>query len=149
MPVEFKHARLPNGRPNKALQYLIEFKMLYDNEGVHTLEGGIARRKRRRSRRPTLPIEPALLFYPKFAWQTLRKGWNYWRGYQRAKALLKRVESDPARWDYTDIAIQPLSDNELGALDLFHETQGGEAFVDKTRRQDALIEKVRTERSAA
>ena len=41
--------------------------MLYANEGVHTLEGGILRRKRRRSRRPGLPIEPAILFYPKFA----------------------------------------------------------------------------------
>ena len=34
-----------------------EFSMLYDNEGVHPLEGGVVRCKRRRrcSRRPGLP----------------------------------------------------------------------------------------------
>ena len=68
-----RHARLEGGRPKKALQYLNEFRMLYENEGVHTLEGGVVRRKRRLSRRPTLPIEPAWLFYPKFAWESARK----------------------------------------------------------------------------
>ncbi len=69
--------------------------MLYENEGVHTLEGGVVRRKRRRSRRPTLPLEPALLFYPKFAIETARKLLSYWRGFRREKALLKRVLADP------------------------------------------------------
>ena len=69
-----RHARLEGGRPNKALQYLNEFRMLYENEGVHTLEGGVVRRKRRRSRRPTLPLEPALLFYPKFAFESAMQG---------------------------------------------------------------------------
>ena len=54
-----RHARLEGGRPKKALQYMVEFKLLYDNEGVHTLEGGVVRRKRRKSRRPTHPREPA------------------------------------------------------------------------------------------
>ena len=59
-----RHARLQGGRPKKALQYLNEFRMLYENEGVHTLEGGVVRRKRRLSRRPTLPIEPAWRLLP-------------------------------------------------------------------------------------
>ena len=42
-----RHARLRGNRPKKALQYLNEFRMLYENEGVHTLEGGVVRRKRR------------------------------------------------------------------------------------------------------
>ena len=62
------------GRPKKALQYLIEFRLLYENEGVHTLEGGVVRRKRRKSRRPTLPLEPAILFYPKFAFESAAQG---------------------------------------------------------------------------
>ena len=33
--------------------------------------------------------------------------------------------------------------NELAALDLFHETRGGEEAVAKQHRQDALIESVR------
>ena len=49
-----RHARLRMRRPHKAMQYLNEFRMLYENEGVHTLEGGVVRRKRRCSRRPDL-----------------------------------------------------------------------------------------------
>jgi tRNA A37 methylthiotransferase MiaB len=138
-----RHARLEGGRPKKALQYLIEFRLLYANEGVHTLEGGVVRRKRRRSRRPTLPLEPAWLFYPKFALESLRKGWNYWRGFRRAKKLLKRIEEDPGRYDYQDLATRPLGHNELAALDLFHETRGGAEAVEKQHRQDVLLESVR------
>ena len=138
-----RHARLEGGRPKKALQYLIEFKLLYANEGVHTLEGGVVRRKRRKSRRPGMAIEPAVLFYPKFAYESLRKAWNYWRGFQRAKGLVKRISADPARWDYLDDATRPLGDNELKAMDLFHETRGGVEAVARIEKQDALIESVR------
>ena len=57
-----RHARRESGRPNKALQYLNEFRMLYENEGVHTLEGGVVRRKRRRSRRPELQARAGAAF---------------------------------------------------------------------------------------
>jgi hypothetical protein len=137
-----RHARLPHGRPKKALQYLLEFRLLYANEGVHTLEGGVVRRKRRKSRRPALPIEPAILFYSRFAFESLRKGWSYWRGFRKGKALLAKIERDPARYEYSDLSIRPLEHNELSALDLFHETRGGEAFVARKQRQDAIVEAV-------
>jgi radical SAM superfamily enzyme len=144
-----RHARLEGGRPKKALQYLNEFRMLYENEGVHTLEGGVVRRKRRLSRRPGMPVEPAILFYPKFAWQSARKALRYWRGFRQEKALLRKVLGDPARRSYTDLATRPLEDNELKALDLFHETRGGEEAVAKAGRQDALLESVRAAHAAA
>jgi radical SAM superfamily enzyme YgiQ (UPF0313 family) len=144
-----RHARLRAGRPNKALQYLNEFRMLYENEGVHTLEGGVVRRKRRRSRRPGFAREPALLFYPKFAVETARKLYRYWRGYRREAAVLKRILADPGRYGYEDLAIRPLAANELAALDLFHETAGGEAFVEKARRLDALVERARSRPQSA
>jgi radical SAM superfamily enzyme YgiQ (UPF0313 family) len=138
-----RHARLEGGRPKKALQYLNEFRMLYENEGVHTLEGGVVRRKRRRSRRPTLKREPAILFYPKFAFESVRKLARYYWGFRREKALLKRVVEDPARFDYVDLATRPLGHEELAALDLFHETRGGAEAVEKQHRQDVLLETVR------
>jgi hypothetical protein len=144
-----RHARLKGGRPKKALQYMVEFKLLYDNEGVHTLEGGVIRRKRRKSRRPGMKREPALLFYPKFAAESLRKAWSYWRGFRKAKGLLKRIVEDPARWDYDDLATRPLGHNELESLDLFHETRGGEEAVAKVARQEALMESVRAGHAAA
>jgi hypothetical protein len=93
--------------------------------------------------------EPALLFYPKFAWDSARKAWSYWRGFRWQKQVLKRVLNDPARWDYEDLAIRPLAANELAALDLFHETAGGEAAVAKARRQEAMIKAVHAAHQAA
>ena len=117
---------------------------------MHTLEGGVVRRKRRKSRRPTLAARArASLFYPKFAFESARKAWNYWRGFRKAKGLLKRIVNDPARYDYSDLATRPLGHNELAALDLFHETRGGEAAVEKQARQEALLESVRAAHEAA
>jgi hypothetical protein len=131
-----RHARRKNGRPNKALQYLNEFRMLYENEGVHTLEGGVVRRKRRKSRRPTLKREPALAFYPKFVFESLRKGFNYWSGFRKQKALLKRIVNDPARYSYTDLSLQKATEEELDNLDMFQKTRGGVEAVAKKHRYD-------------
>jgi radical SAM superfamily enzyme YgiQ (UPF0313 family) len=129
-----RHARLPKGRPSKIFKYLNEFRMLYAHEGVHTLEGGVIRRKRRLSRRPGLPIEPAILFYPKFFFESAVKAFRYWRGYRRQKQVLKRIKADPARRQYEDMATRPLSAEDLAALDLFHETSGGAKAVEKERK---------------
>jgi radical SAM superfamily enzyme YgiQ (UPF0313 family) len=133
-----RHARLPNGRPDKAFQYMNEFRMLYQNEGVHTLEGGVVRRKRRRSRRPTMKREVALIFYPKLALEMGRKAFSYWRGYRRQNAIVKRVMNDPARSSYTDLALQKTTDEELDNLDMFQKTRGGmEAVARKHRLEES------------
>jgi hypothetical protein len=55
-------------------------------ENVHPLESGFFRLKFRKDRRPSLPLEPALVFYPKFWWEIVWKNvaivglWTrYWR----------------------------------------------------------------------
>ena len=70
--------------------------MLYENEGVHTLEGGVVRRKRRLSRRPDTADRAglALLSEIRLGDRRARRG-SYWRGFRQEKALLKRVLSDP------------------------------------------------------
>ena len=128
-----RHARLRGNRPKKALQYLNEFRMLYENEGVHTLEGGVIRRKRRRARRPGMKREPALLFYPKFALESARKAWNYWRGFRREKALLKQVLNDPARYDYADLASGRSTTMNL-RRSTCSTTRGGVEAVEKQQR---------------
>jgi hypothetical protein len=138
-----RHAVLPHGRPKKALQYLNEFKMLYEIEGLQVLEGGIIRRKRRRSRRPGFRREPALIFYPRFAAETAVKLFRYWRGFRREKALIGRILADPARWDYTDVSLQPPTPEEFDTLSLFQETGGGAEAVAKQLKQDNLLEGVR------
>jgi hypothetical protein len=48
-------------------------------------------------RRPNLPVEPTILFYPQFAWQSARKAWRYWRGFREERKVLKRELEAPDR----------------------------------------------------
>jgi tRNA A37 methylthiotransferase MiaB len=137
-----RHAARPGGRPKKAVQYMNEFKMLWEIEGLHAMEGGVLRRKRRASRRPGYRRETPILFELKYALETVGKAWRYWRRYRRAAAIVRKVERDPNRYDYSDLAIQPVSAGEIETLDLFHETAGGEAFLARKAKQDAILEAV-------
>ncbi|NML05641.1 radical SAM protein [Sphingomonas sp. G-3-2-10] len=129
-----RHARRANGSPRRALQYMNEFRMLYSHEKVHTLEGGVIRRKRRRSRRPGIKLENPLIFYPRHWTDSLIKIARYLNGFRREKQVLKRVLAAPDRWDYMDLSISPPADDELESLGLFQETRGGaEAVVRETR----------------
>ena len=80
--------------------------------------------------------EPVLLFYPKFVIESARKGFNYWRGFRKEKALLKRIVNDPARYRYTDLSLQKASEEELDSLDMFQKTRGGVEAVAKKHRYD-------------
>ena len=144
-----RHAVLPANRPRKAAQYLTDFKMLYDIEGLHALEGGIFRRKRRRARRPSFPQVPALLFYPQHVAQSAWKVLRYLNGYRRARAMVRRVLADPARYDYTDASLAPPAPEDFDTLGLFQETTGGTHAVAKQLRQEELAETVKARRAAA
>ena len=138
-----RHAMLAKGRPNKAAQYLNEFKMMFEIEHLHPLEGGIVRRKRRKSRRADFKHVPALIFYPAFALECAVKAWRYWRYLSAEKRIVKRVMADPDRAQYTDLALQKATEEELETMGLFQETRGGVEAVEKKHRQDARTEAVR------
>jgi radical SAM superfamily enzyme YgiQ (UPF0313 family) len=133
-----RHAARPGGRPRKVIHYMNEFRMLYEVEGLHAQEGGIIRRKRRKSRQPTFPMESVPVFYWRILRESVQKGMGYWRLYRRAKAVEKRVLSDPNPLNYTDLAIKPVSDEELQTLELFQGTAGGTGEVAKKLAHDAL-----------
>lgn len=144
-----RHARLKANRPKKALQYLNEFKMIYEIEGLHALEGGIIRRRHRRSRRPGFRREPILTFYPRYAIETAIKIVRYVREYRKEKALIGRILADPARFQYEDVAVRPISADELDTLDLFQETAGGAQAVAKKHAEDERLEAVRVAHASA
>jgi hypothetical protein len=137
-----RHAARPGGRPKKAVQYLNEFKMLWEVEGLTALEGGVFRRKRRRSRRPGYRQELPVVFEFKHVAVSMRKICSYLLRFRRAAQLLKKVVNDPERYNYTDAAITPVSAEEVETLQLFHETAGGEAFVQRKLKQDEILEAV-------
>ena len=88
-------------------------------EGVHPVEGGNLRIKVRKQRRPDFPMESPLVFYPKRAWNFAATSWKWIRFFLQLNAIAKRIEADPAKRDYMDLALTPTNEEEsVDALDL-------------------------------
>jgi Radical SAM superfamily len=132
------------GRPGTTLTTILWFYLMIAFEGVHPLEGGALRLKFRRDRRQGMRRESPLVFYPRYAGETLVKAWRYWRVYKRFKATLEEALAASDRWTYTDLAIAPPRSDEFDALDLYHATRGGEAALARMRRDEAIRSGTRT-----
>jgi len=83
------------------------FKIMFEAEGIHPLEGGIVRMKYRRDRRYGMKIEPFGAFHYKLALESWKKikiyGWLAWQGWR----IGQMVKNDPNRHDYMDLALSP------------------------------------------
>jgi Radical SAM superfamily len=126
------------GRPGTTLSTILWFYLMILFEGVHPLEGGALRLKSRRDRRRGMPIEKPLVFYARYWGGTAVKAWRYFRVYRRCKAMLDAALKAPDRWTYSDLAIAPPQADEFDALDLYHQTTGGEAALARKYRDDAI-----------
>jgi radical SAM superfamily enzyme YgiQ (UPF0313 family) len=80
---------------NRLIMYR-EFRRLY---GVHPLEGGFVRRKYRKDRRPYLPRENPLVFYPNHAAQFLRATFGMAQTYTWLRWKLYKIWHDPKRFE--------------------------------------------------
>ena len=117
---------------------LLWFSSSFPIEAVHPLQGGILRLKHRRERRPSLGLEPAWRFYPRFAAEVIRKhlrlGWHLWR----IDRTRRRVAADPNGLSYTDRALQPVLDEDMDDLELFTQTAAARAAAHRVRKPGAL-----------
>ncbi len=100
------------------LKLLLTFSQTLAIEKVHPLQGGILRMKHPSERRPGLKRPNALLFWPAFAWETLRK--HALIAYHLAVLLrmLRAIRRDPAAASYTDVALTPVDPEEDAKLEL-------------------------------
>ena len=137
-------AASPAGRPSTIFGTLLWFKLTTMFEGVHPLEGGTFRRKSRTDRRPGLPREHALVFYPRYAIGVAAKAWRYWRVHRKVRAIYREVMAAPDRQVYSDLSLRPPNEAEFDALDLYRATNGGDKAVARKRRDDAA--RMRVER---
>jgi radical SAM family protein len=128
----------PLGLVNSIFSTILWFKLMIRFEGVHPLEGGAFRMKFRRDRRYGMPIESRFDFYTRFMRDLAVKARGYVSVYWRCKKILWEVKKAPDRWTYSDLAIAPPKENELEALDLYHATTGGEAALERKRRDDSI-----------
>jgi radical SAM superfamily enzyme YgiQ (UPF0313 family) len=114
---------------SNAILLMTWFKGSIHIEGVHPLEAGFFRYKFRRDRRPGFPVESRWTFYPRYLWESLTKLAKWSSTYWDLRRIYVRIKKDPARFDYMDTALTPVSDDEMETLELFHHSAAAEAFV--------------------
>ena len=91
-------------------------------EGIHPLEAGMFRRKVRTMRRPGMPRENPLIFYPRRAWEiaSLSVRWPLlvWKFFR----ILRRVQAQPQQSGEVDLAmilVDEQRDEDLTLLQIY------------------------------
>ena len=110
-------------------KYLLTFSTTDRLEHVHPLQGGILRLKHPLERRPGFAREHAWIFWPRFAWDTLRKHAILAGAIGRLLVWATAIARDPQARAYMDQALTPVGDDEDATLDLLTKTTGGRAAV--------------------
>ena len=120
----------------KPKKFKILFLFFYGSqaiEGIHPLQSGVIRRKHRRDRRKGRSIENPIVFHSRYAWEMLVKAFRVVSMIRAHKRICRRVENDPNKESYTDLALTPFTEQELETLQIFSATQSAKDAV-KNRR---------------
>ena len=134
-----KRAAATGVSPGKALFLIVWFKGCIGLEGIHPLEGGFLRLRARRDRRPELPRESPLVFYPKVLLELFAKQIKWAHLYLRLYRMYSKLKKDPRRFEYMDLAITPVTDDEIETREMF-QTEEARNYVVKIQR----VEKMRS-----
>jgi pyruvate-formate lyase-activating enzyme len=103
-----RRARASRISVGKVMFMMIWFYGWHAFEKVHPLDAGYIRLKRRRDRRPGLPLEPPLAFYPRRAWDVVSANARFLALAWKLGRTRKQIKSDPASHDYVDLALKPV-----------------------------------------
>lgn len=132
-----KRAMATGISPGKALFLIVWFKGCIGIEGIHPLEGGFLRLKFRRDRRSSLPRQSPLLFYPQAAAELIWKQIKWAHLYLRLYRMYSVLKKDPRRAEYMDLALTPVTDNEVETMEMF-QSAGAQAFVSSIQRVERM-----------
>jgi hypothetical protein len=130
--------------PRDMMLKLLTFHAAPKLEKVHPLEAGFLRRKYRRDRRPSMPREHPLVFYPRYAWKVASTWLGLFAMYWQHVRILKRALRDTG--EHEDIAMAPVQENDFDVLELYTVTQAAKTVVEKQRRKTAAAHAVSTAR---
>ncbi|HVF67552.1 MAG TPA: hypothetical protein VM914_07810, partial [Pyrinomonadaceae bacterium] len=123
--------------PGKTMSNLVWFRGSAEIENVHPVEGGFFRLKFRKDRRPGARVESPLVFYPKYAAETIGKQFRWASLFLRFYLILRRVIKDPRRLEYTDIAVAPPTEDEAESMEMFQSAEA-HAYLVKIKKSEKL-----------
>ena len=121
------------------VKVLVTFATTVCLENVHPLQSGILRSKRPSERRPGLPRENPLIFWPRYAWETLGKHAIFAGATVRLLLTAIAISRSPGARTYLDQALTPVGADDDEKLDLFTKTTGGGAAVAHIKKVAGLI----------
>jgi hypothetical protein len=121
------------------IKMLARFSNMMQLENLNPLQGGILRMKHRSERRPGLPRESALVFYPRQIRDLFGKNWEVIKIVWWMLAVKRRIERDPSRFAYMDQALTPVHDDEdEKTFDYLNKTAGAKAAIDHLKKVHEL-----------
>ncbi|TAU83384.1 B12-binding domain-containing radical SAM protein [Rhizobium leguminosarum] len=118
----------------RLVKVLVSFATTVPLENVHPLQSGLLRLRTPSERRPDLPRENPLVFWPRFAWETFRKHVSLAGTIIGLTISAFLISRDAKSKTYMDQALTPVADDEEETLHLFTQTAGGAAAVSHVRK---------------
>ncbi|CDM57567.1 MULTISPECIES: B12-binding domain-containing radical SAM protein [Rhizobium] len=116
------------------VKMLVSFATTVPLENVHPLQSGLLRLKHPSERRPDLPKESAVTFWPRFIWETVTKHLSLGATIAGLATSAFFIARDKNSANYMDQALTPVGDHEDETLELFTKTAGGRAAVSHIHR---------------
>ena len=113
----FRRAKASGMKPVRLLNHILQFYFTVVHEGVHPLQG--LRRKLRHQRRPGLPRENPIVFYPRRVAETAATQVRLALFYLHLHRIRRRVERDAQ--PCTDPALTPIAAAERPAPPTRHD----------------------------
>jgi hypothetical protein len=98
---------------------LLWFHFCVKEEHIDPLQGGFLRRKYRKDRRPTLPVESPFVFYPRFVANMIYKHAKLAQLVWRFHRFRKRLEREPAARAYTDASLSTDFEHDPESFEMF------------------------------
>jgi len=122
-------------RPDTVAYLMVWFWASWEFYNIYPLESGIIRRKSRLDRRPGLPIESALIFYPRYILDLVVKHAKIANMFARIYLTARKIARDPNARLYTDAALVETS-ADYDTLEMFQLSDSARAVGAKAKRID-------------
>jgi hypothetical protein len=119
------------------IKALVPFIHMAPVENIHPLQAGLFRRKHPSERRYGLPPESLWAFYLNHITNTIANNYKLAETIVWIYRLKRRIERDPRRRAYIDIALTPVVDDDA-TLDLLTKTTGAQAAIAHIKKVAAL-----------
>jgi radical SAM superfamily enzyme YgiQ (UPF0313 family) len=129
MEILLRRAAATSIKISSLVKLLYQFSTMQLLERVHPLQSGVFRLRRLDERRPGLPPQNPTLFRIKLAADIVRKTWIALATLARLSYVAFRVTRDPRRFEYTDEAMTPVTEDDEFTLELLTQTPGAKQAV--------------------